>query len=159
MDDPNLAYPIRRWTQVSTDANGVPFGATVPGLKVAIPRDGYIIAVFASVFDPALNAAETVNLWADATLGVQMRVNDESPTNFRFIRGRAYAGTADEPRQTVYKVRINDNIELDLVNDRTVGGPLQVRIDFGLCDTADVEGAAALEIARLRRALRDLGRE
>jgi len=133
--------PIRRWSQVTTDANGLAAGATTqdPGLKLDIARDGYICAVGVAVFDPALNANETVNLYVDGELGVNMLVNDESPTNFKFIRMRNFAGSGTRLRRVLYKVKIADAVRMFFQNNRTAGAALQIKMDFGFCDTRDVE--------------------
>jgi hypothetical protein len=137
------SIPIRRWTQAQTDAAGVAFGTTVPDIKIDIPRDGWIVAIYGAVFDPTTNTNETINLTADAESGVTLKINDESPTNFKSIRTRSFAGTKGDPREYRIPVRINDNVRVDFTNNRTVGNPLQFRLDIGLADPSDVPGGEA----------------
>lgn len=131
--------PIRRWSQGATEAAGVALGQQSPEIPIDIPRSGYICALGIAVFDPTLNAAETTNLWADLATGIQMLINDESPTNFKFIRTRNFAGTGRTLRRVLMKVRVRDRVRIIFANDRTAGNALQFKLDVGMCDTRDVE--------------------
>jgi hypothetical protein len=110
--------------------------------QLPVPRDGAIVALYASIFDPTLLAAngQPTNQWLPNLIRFRLTINNESPTGYFFLPAPMIVGTEEHPREDlIIPVRVADDVKVAAWNDSVYAAPIFVRLGAGFCDENDLK--------------------